>query len=235
MEDGAAVGVESTRVGTGERSSAVSQAQVWLSRLVGTSPATHHAFLGGETDGAVRVVVAPLAVDPPSSDVAHKATTRVSLQRRGLRVAWFALAAPSASPLLHHSASLAIQRVRVFSDLGSQLPATRLPSHAPFRVGARAVRALVPRPAVSSLPGSATVGEELAERLHHEQRLKNALNVPASHPHAAYLHSLIDPVGVVDLADLTAQDGCCRRRPPLMVTPILDIFDSLNMGERFGR
>ena len=214
VEEGAAVGAGSTRVGTGERNSAVSQAQVWLNRLVGTSPTVHHAFLGGETVGAVRVVVAPLAVVPPSSDVAHKATTRLSLQRRGLRFAWFALAALSASPLLHHSASLAIQRVRVFSDLGAQLPATHLTSHAPFRVGARAVRALVPRPAVSSVPGSATVGEELAERLHHEQRLKNALNVPASHPHAAYLHSLIDSVGVVDLADLTAQDKVLQEKAP---------------------
>ena len=59
-----------------------------------------------------------------------------------------------------------------------------------------------------------TIGDELAARLQHEQRLKNALNVPATHPHAAYLHSLIDSVGAVDLADLTASDSVLQEKAP---------------------
>ena len=214
VEEEAAVGAPGAPMKSGARSSAVAQAQVWLRRLVGASPLAHHAFLGGETESLIRVVVAPLAISPPSTDVAHKASTRISLRKRGFRFAWFALAALSASPLLHHSASLAIQRVRVFSDLGAQLPAALPRSDTPFRIGARSVRALIPRPAVSGSLGSATIGEELSSRTFHEQRLKDALNVPDTHPHAPYLHSLIDSVGVVDLADLTAHDRVLQEKAP---------------------
>ena len=220
VEEEAAVGAPAAQTKSGARSSAVAQAQVWLRRLVGAPPLAHHAFLGGETESSIRVVVAPLAISPPSTDVVHKASTRVLLRKRGFRFAWFALAALSASPLLHHSASLAVQRVRVFSDLGVQLPAAVPRSDTPFRIGARSVCALIQRPAVSGSLGSATIGEELAARTFHEQRLRDALNVPDTHPHAAYLHSLIDSGGVVDLADLTTHDSVLQEKAPCMEIPI---------------
>ena len=38
--------------------------------------------------------------------------------------------------------------------------------------------------------------------------------MPDTHPHAAFLHSLIDSVGVVDLADLTTHDDMLREKAP---------------------
>ena len=83
VEEGAAVGAPALPRKSGVRSSAVAQAQVWLRRLVGDSAREHHAFLGGETERSIRVIVAPMAVSPPSPDVAHRATTRLSLKKRG--------------------------------------------------------------------------------------------------------------------------------------------------------
>ena len=172
----------------------------------------------------MRVVVAPLSVSPPSRDIAHKESTRLALRQRGVRFAWFALAALTATPLLHHAAGLAVQRVRTFSDLGAQLPAARLSPESPFLVGARSVRALAPRPAVSGTPGTRTVAQELSLRTEHERLLKEGLNVPHSHPHAPYLHSLIDRVGVLDLADLTAHDRLTSEKAPSFGDPNFRAF-----------
>ena len=224
VESGLAVGAPAKRSASGERDSAVTQAHSWIVSLLCDSAPRVHAFLGGETDRAVRVVVAPLSVSPPSRDIAHKESTRLALRQRGVRFAWFALAALTATPLLHHAAGLAVQRVRTFSDLGAQLPATRLSPESPFLVGARSVRALAPRPAVSGTPGTRTVAQELSLRTEHERLLKEGLNVPHSHPHAPYLHSLIDRVGVLDLADLTAHDQLTSEKAPSFGDPNFRAF-----------
>ena len=204
--EGEAIGAPATSAGRGDRTSAVTQAARWLRNLVPASLLPLHAFLGGETAAKVRVVVAPLAITPPSSDTAHKASTRISLRKRGARFAWFAVAALAGSPVLHHAASLATQRIRTFSDLSVQGPAFPMSAASPFLVGARPIRALVPRMAVVASTSDATTADKLIQGWTDEQLLRDELNVPASHPHASYLHSLIDRVGALDLADLTAND-----------------------------
>jgi ribA/ribD-fused uncharacterized protein len=200
--------------GRGTRSALVTRARGWLSSLVPLCGELTGVLLAGESDGGARVVVAPTTHWPRSREIVRTAEGRRSIVARGLPFAWFSLAALASASLLHAASGLAMARVRSLGPVDRRTGYADFGDHLPFATGARGLRAMLAKAPVANQVNGRTVSDLLTCHEPSNQALRDALAVPDTHPHASYLHSLIDRVGACGLDELVEGDAVLQADAP---------------------
>ena len=219
LAQGSAIGEPVSRERDSSRRSSIQQSAPWLSILFPERFARIYAHLAGETSAGSRIVVAPVRKRVRSCDVVRHEGARAALARAGQRFAWFSLAALFSCSALYNAASFAVSRTVVFGERVAPL-ASLSPDLEPYAaVGARGLHAMRPTPPVTLRHGAIRIGDALAGSPEADRDLQEALMVPDDHPHAAHLHSLIDRVGVLDMADLTSDDSILSQPSPRFDDP----------------